>query len=84
MSLLGTYVLFDIFQCTGVSVKKEATVNFLIVPQESRLTLRPTNILVYMWIGGKHVCVDLTEVFSLVGLRTEGFTKEQGSLSHFK
>lgn len=84
MSLLGTYVLFDIFQHDGVYVKKETTVNFLIVPQEGGLTFSPTNILVYEWIGGKHACIDLTDIFPLVGLRTEDFTVEQGSLSHFK
>lgn len=43
-------VLFDIFRCAGVSVNKEAPVNFLTDPQDGRSNLRPTNILVYGWI----------------------------------
>ncbi|PNY15245.1 auxilin-like protein [Trifolium pratense] len=63
-------VLCDIFKRVGVSVKKEAHVNFLTDPQEGRLTLRPIDVLVYGWIGGKHACLDLTGVSSLVRLRT--------------
>jgi hypothetical protein len=63
-------VLCDIFQRAGVSVKKEAPVNFLTDPREGRSTLRPADVLVYGWIGGKHACVDLTGVSPLVGLRT--------------
>jgi hypothetical protein len=36
--------------------------NFLTDPQEERSTLRPTDVLVYQWEGGKHVCVDLIGV----------------------
>ncbi|KAK2361377.1 hypothetical protein QL285_086534 [Trifolium repens] len=43
-------VLFDIFRRAGISVKKEAPVNFLIDPQEGRSTLRPTDVLVHGWI----------------------------------
>jgi hypothetical protein len=38
-------VLCDIFQRAGVSVKKEAPVNFLTDPQEERSTLRPADVL---------------------------------------
>jgi hypothetical protein len=58
-------VLFDIFRCAEISVKKEAPVNFLTYPQEGRLTLRPSDGMVYGWVGGKHTCVDLTGVSSL-------------------
>ncbi|PNX59641.1 auxilin-like protein, partial [Trifolium pratense] len=34
-------VLFDIFRRAGISMKKEAPVNFLTDPQEARSTLRP-------------------------------------------
>jgi hypothetical protein len=68
-------VLFDVFKRACVSVKKEAPMNFLIDPLEGRSsTLRSTDILVYRWVGGKHACVDLTEVSPLVGLTTEDFT----------
>ena len=45
-------VLFDIFRRAGISVKKEAPVNFLTDPMEGRSTLRPADILVFGWIGG--------------------------------
>jgi hypothetical protein len=61
-------VLFDIFRRVGISVNKEAPVNFLIDPQKGRSTLRPANIVVYGWVGGKHACVNLTGVSPLVGL----------------
>jgi hypothetical protein len=67
-------VLFDIFRRAGISVKKEAPVNFLTDPQEGRSTLRPADVLVYGWVGGKHACVDLTGVSPYVGLRVGDFT----------
>lgn len=54
----------------GVSLKKEEDVNFLTNSDERRSTFRPTHILVYRWVREKHVRVDLTRIFSLVGLRT--------------
>jgi hypothetical protein len=53
-----------------ISVKKEASMNFLTDPQEGRSTLRPVDVMVYGWIGGKYVCVDLTGVSLLVGRAT--------------
>lgn len=53
-------VMFDIFRLTEVSVKKETFVNYLIDPHEMRSTLKPIDVLVYRWIGGKHAYVDLT------------------------
>ncbi|MFS7984110.1 hypothetical protein Hanom_Chr11g00982641 [Helianthus anomalus] len=38
-----------------------------------RSTLRPADLLVFGWAGGKHACVDLTYVSPLVGLRENGF-----------
>ncbi|KAJ0755819.1 putative reverse transcriptase domain, exostosin, DNA/RNA polymerase superfamily [Helianthus annuus] len=73
-------VLFDIFRCAGISVKKEAPVNFLIDPLEGRSTLRPADILVFGWVGGKHACVDLTGVSPLVGLGGSAFTVGQAAL----
>ncbi|KAL4565709.1 hypothetical protein LXL04_029812 [Taraxacum kok-saghyz] len=64
----------------GISAKKEAPVNFLTDPLEGRSTLRPADILVFGWIGGKHACVDLTGVSPLVGLRNEGFIMGQAAL----
>ncbi|GJS89980.1 hypothetical protein Tco_0772616 [Tanacetum coccineum] len=37
-------------------------------------TLRPDDVLVFGCVGGKHVCVDLTGLSSLVGLSSWGFT----------
>jgi hypothetical protein len=73
-------VLFDIFRRAGVSVKKEAPVNFLTDPQEERSTLRPADVTVYGWVGGKHACVDLTGVSPLVGLGTRTFTAGKAAL----
>jgi len=44
------------------------------------LTLRPADVMVYGWIGGKHACVDLTGVSSLVRLGVRTFTVEQITL----
>jgi len=43
-------------------------VNFLTDPLDRRSTLRSADVMVYGWVGGKHACVDLTEVLPLVGL----------------
>ncbi|GJW27470.1 hypothetical protein Tco_0044345 [Tanacetum coccineum] len=60
--------------------KGEAPVNFLTDPLEGRSTLRPADILVFGWAGGKHACVDLTGVSPLVGLRDNGFVAGQAAL----
>ncbi|KAK2405126.1 hypothetical protein QL285_054394 [Trifolium repens] len=48
-------VLFNIFRRAEISVKKEAPVNFLTDPQEERSTLHHADVLVYGWVGEKHV-----------------------------
>ncbi|GJV99491.1 putative reverse transcriptase domain-containing protein [Tanacetum coccineum] len=73
-------VLYDVLKRAGISSKKEAPVNFLTDPLEGRSTLRPTDILVFGWAGGKHACVDLTGVSPLVGLRDNGFVAGQAAL----
>ncbi|GKD86731.1 hypothetical protein Tco_1357885 [Tanacetum coccineum] len=70
-------VLFDICRRAGISAKKEAPVNFLTDPSDGRSTLRPADVLVFGWVGGKHACVDLTGVSPLVGLSSRGFTVGQ-------
>jgi len=55
-------------------------VNFLTDPLDRRSTLRPADVIVYGWVGGKHACVDLTGVSSLVGLGVRPFTV--GHTSH--
>nr|GEW63144.1 auxilin-like protein [Tanacetum cinerariifolium]GEW95399.1 auxilin-like protein [Tanacetum cinerariifolium] len=60
-------VLFDICRGAGISVKKEAPMNFLTDPSDGRSTLRPADILVFRWAGEKHVCVDLTGFLLLWG-----------------
>jgi hypothetical protein len=57
-------------------VKKEASVNFLIDPQEGRSTLRSADIMMYGWVWEKQVCLNLTGFFPLVGPRAEDFTVE--------
>ncbi|GJZ38258.1 hypothetical protein Tco_0584449 [Tanacetum coccineum] len=73
-------VLFDICRRAGISAKKEAPVNFLTDPSDGRSTLRPADVLVFGWVGGKHACVDLTGVSPLVGLSSRGFTAGQAAL----
>jgi len=57
-----------------MSVKKEVPANFLTDPLDRRSTLRPADVMVYGWVGEKHVCVDLTGVSPLVGLGVGPFT----------
>ena len=73
-------VLCDVLKRAGISAKKEAPVNFLTDPLEGRSTLRPADILVFGWAGGKHACVDLTGVSPLAGLRDRGFVMGQAAL----
>ncbi|GJR20683.1 reverse transcriptase domain-containing protein [Tanacetum coccineum] len=67
-------VFFDICRCAGISANKEAPVNFLTDPSDGRSTLRPADVLVFGWVGGKHACVDLIGVSPLVGLSSRDFT----------
>ncbi|KAK9052651.1 hypothetical protein SSX86_029281 [Deinandra increscens subsp. villosa] len=73
-------VLWDVLKRAGISAKKEAPVNFLTDPLEGRFSLRPADVLVFGWAGGKHACVDLTGVSPLVGLRDNGFVAGQAVL----
>jgi len=73
-------VLFDIFRQARILAKKEAPVNFLTDPLDRRSTLRPADVMVYGWVGGKHACVDLTEVSPLVGLGVRPFTVGHATL----
>jgi hypothetical protein len=59
-------------------VKKDVPLNFLTDPQEGILTFRLTNVLIYEWLGGKHVCVDLIWSFLIRG--TKRFTIGQTTL----
>ena len=54
--------------------------NFLTDPLERRSTPRSADVMVYEWVGGKHACVDLTEVSPLVGLGVGPFTVVQATL----
>lgn len=73
-------VLFYVCRRSGISAKKEAHVNFLTDPSDGRSTLRPADILIFGWAGGKHACVDLTGVSPLVGLSSRGFTAGHAAL----
>nr|GEV74873.1 putative reverse transcriptase domain-containing protein [Tanacetum cinerariifolium] len=64
----------------GISVKKEAPASFLTDPSDGRSTLRPADVLVFGWVGGKHVCVNLTRVSPFVLLSSRGFTAGQAAL----
>ncbi|GKA94193.1 hypothetical protein Tco_0816179, partial [Tanacetum coccineum] len=73
-------VLFDICRCVEISFKKEEPMNFLTDPSDGRSTLRPADVLVFGWVGGKHACVDLIRVSPLMGLSSRGFTAGQAAL----
>ncbi|GJR40522.1 putative reverse transcriptase domain-containing protein [Tanacetum coccineum] len=73
-------VVDTLSQRVGISAKKETPVNFLTDPSDGRSTLRPANVLVFGWVGGKHACVDLTGVSPLVGLSSKSFTTGQAAL----
>ncbi|KAL8253466.1 hypothetical protein R6Q59_037159 [Mikania micrantha] len=73
-------VLCDVLKRANIYAKKEAPVNFLTDPLEARSTLRPVDILVFGWEGGKHSCVDVTGMSHLVGLRDTGFVAGQAAL----
>ncbi|GJW35894.1 hypothetical protein Tco_0058814 [Tanacetum coccineum] len=73
-------VLFYICRRARISAKKEAPANFLTNPSDGRSTLRPTVVLVFGWVGGKHACVDLTEVSPIVGLSSRGLTSGHAAL----
>ncbi|GKB63897.1 hypothetical protein Tco_0920083 [Tanacetum coccineum] len=73
-------VLFDICRRAWISAKKDAPVNFLTDPSDGRSTLRPADVLIFGWVGGKHACVDLTGVSPLVRLSSQGFTVGQTAL----
>ncbi|GKE99990.1 hypothetical protein Tco_0023341 [Tanacetum coccineum] len=73
-------VIFDVCRRARISAKKEALVNFLTDLLDGRSTLSPADILIFGWVGGKHACVDLTEVSPLVGLSSRSFTLGQTAL----
>ncbi|GJZ31025.1 hypothetical protein Tco_0576072 [Tanacetum coccineum] len=73
-------ILFDICRFVRISTKKEAPVNFLTGPSDRTSTLRPADVLIFGWVGGKHACVDLTRVSPLVRLSSRGFTSGQAAL----
>jgi hypothetical protein len=73
-------VLFDVFRRVGVSVMKEAPVNFLTDPLDRRSTLKSADVMVYGWVGGKHACVNLTGVSPLMGLGVKPFTVGHAAL----
>ncbi|KAJ0824648.1 putative exostosin [Helianthus annuus] len=72
-------VLFDVLKRAGIAAKKEAPVNFLTDPKEGRSSLRPADVLVFGWSGGKHACIDLTGVSPLAGFRGSGFVPGQAT-----
>ncbi|GKD69609.1 hypothetical protein Tco_1323699, partial [Tanacetum coccineum] len=76
---LMRYALF-VARHARIFAKKEAPVNFLTDPSDGRSILRPADVLVFGWVGGKHVCVDLTRVSPLVGLSSRGFIAGQVAL----
>ncbi|GKA33126.1 hypothetical protein Tco_0719493 [Tanacetum coccineum] len=73
-------VLFDICSHARIFAKKVAHVNFLTDPSDEGSTLRPADVLVFGWVGGKHACVDLAGVSPLVGLSSRGFIVGQDAL----
>ncbi|GJX36638.1 hypothetical protein Tco_0248195 [Tanacetum coccineum] len=73
-------VLFYICRHVGIFAKKEAPMNFLTDTSDERSTLRPADVLVFEWVGGKHACVNLIGVSPLVGLSSQGFIVGQAAL----
>lgn len=61
-------------------MKKGTSKNLLVDPQVGRSTLKSACVLVYMWVGGKHVGVDLTWVSLLIGLETRVLTVGHATL----
>ncbi|GKC94744.1 hypothetical protein Tco_1160186 [Tanacetum coccineum] len=74
------YCHLQSFRCVRKSAKKEASVNFLTNSSDGRSTLRPANVLVFRWVGGKYACVNLTGVSPFVRLSSRGFTAGQAAL----
>ena len=54
--------------------------NFLTDPLDRRSTLRPADVMVYGWVGGKHACVDLIGVAPLVRLGVRPFAVGHAAL----
>jgi len=73
-------VIFDIIRWTEISVKKEVHANFLIDPLDRRSTLTPVDVIKYVWVRGKHVCVDLIGGFTTCAIRGRAFTVGHTSL----
>ncbi|GKC85431.1 hypothetical protein Tco_1141148 [Tanacetum coccineum] len=71
-------VPFEVCRRTRISTKKEAHVNFLTRPLDGRSTLRPANVLIFGWVGGKHALVDLIGVSPLLCLSSHGFYSVTG------
>lgn len=42
--------------------------NFLIDPRKGRSILRPTDVLMYGWVEGKHACMNLNKISTLMRL----------------
>ncbi|MFS8003783.1 hypothetical protein Hanom_Chr13g01217961 [Helianthus anomalus] len=62
----------------GSRQRKRHRLIFLQTRRES--TLRPADVLVFGWEGGKQACVDLTGVSPLAGFRENGFVAGQAVL----
>lgn len=61
-------------------MKKWTPVNFLMNALDERSTFRPTDVIVYILIGGKHAFVDLT-VSPLVILEIGAFMVEHTTVN---
>nr|GEV29399.1 leucine-rich repeat protein [Tanacetum cinerariifolium] len=60
--------------------EERSTCELLIDSSDERSTLKPATVSACSWVGGKHTCVDLIRVSSLVGLSSRGFTAGQPAL----
>nr|GEW25700.1 auxilin-like protein [Tanacetum cinerariifolium] len=78
---LAHYLLNQVFlRGDEISAKKKTRVNFLTYPLDGTSTLRPADVLIFGWVGGKHVCAHLTMVSPLVDLSSMGFTVGHATL----
>ncbi|GKC82101.1 hypothetical protein Tco_1137818 [Tanacetum coccineum] len=58
-------ILVDICSKVGIMVRKDASMGFL---SEDGRDLRPADLLLFNWIQGKDVCLDVTGISSFAGM----------------
>lgn len=54
-------------------MKKEELVNFLTSPHEEKLELKPSNVHIYMWVGGNTCICELEYSLFTYRIKNEEF-----------